>query len=414
MSEVWLAHDLELDRPVALKLLAPTADTARFEREARAAAGLNDTNVTRLYDFGHAAGRPFMVFEYLRGGTLEHRLQQGALADEDTRRVATDVASGLAHAHTHGVVHRDLKPANVLFDDEGRAKLADFGIARLEGGSGTFTEAGTLLGTAAYISPEQAAGAPAGTASDVYSFGVILHRMLTGRLPFESDEPLELIRLHRDVDAPPVTTIRADVPPALAAAVDAMLTRDPARRPQDGAAALNLVGLPTAVALPAATETTRIVAPPPRRRRRVSALAAVLAALAVAGAALAWELAKPANSSAPTTSHTAGRRPQTRPTTSRPTTTPPAVLPTTTAATTSSTAPTTTHSATTTAAQTTTTRPATTTTRTPTTTHAVPTTTAAVPTTTAILPTTTAELPTTSIAATTTASIETTTTTIGP
>src|SRR5689334_9830194 len=90
MSEVWLAHDLELDRPVALKLLAPTADTARFEREARAVAGLNDTNVTRLYDFGRAAGRPFMVFEYLRGGTLEQRLQQGALADEDTRRIATD------------------------------------------------------------------------------------------------------------------------------------------------------------------------------------------------------------------------------------------------------------------------------------------------------------------------------------
>src|ERR671939_299627 len=110
--------------------------------------------------------------------------------DDETRRIAGEVAGGLSHAHARALVHRDLKPANVLFDDEGRAKIADFGIARL-GGARTLTEAGTLLGTAAYISPEQATGEPATPASDVYSFGVIVFRMLTGRLPFVSQNAME-------------------------------------------------------------------------------------------------------------------------------------------------------------------------------------------------------------------------------
>src|SRR6266540_3674199 len=183
MSEVWSATDIELGRRVALKLLAPHADTARFEREARAFASLAHPNVTQLYDYGSAEGRPFMVLEYLAGGTLENRLRSGRpLPDAEAARIATEIAAGLAHAHARGVVHRDLKPANVLFDEEGRAKLADFGIARVSGAD-TLTEAGTLLGTAAYLSPEQAGSDPATAGSDVYSFGVILFRLLTGRLP---------------------------------------------------------------------------------------------------------------------------------------------------------------------------------------------------------------------------------------
>ena len=136
------------------------------------------------------------------GGTLEERLRDGKpLPDDEAFAIAAGVAAGLAHAHARGVVHRDLKPANVLFDEEGRPKLADFGIARMAAGDGTLTEAGTVLGTAAYISPEQAAGAPATEASDVYSFGVILYRMLTGRLPFESDDPMQLVMQHRDEHA---------------------------------------------------------------------------------------------------------------------------------------------------------------------------------------------------------------------
>src|ERR1700716_2869882 len=117
MSEVWRAEDLELGRHVAIKLLAPDADTARFEREARAVASLAHPNITQLYDYGEAEGRPYMVLEYLPGGTLEERFEGGKpLPDADTTRVASELAAGLAHAHERGLVHRDLKPANVLFD----------------------------------------------------------------------------------------------------------------------------------------------------------------------------------------------------------------------------------------------------------------------------------------------------------
>src|SRR5438552_416353 len=236
MAEVWAARDLELDRPVALKLLGPEADPARFQREAYAAAALSHPNVTQLFDYGAWEGRPYMVLELLPGGTLEDRLRDGrALPDAETERIAREVAAGLAHAHSRGLVHRDLKPANVLFDADGRAKIADFGIARM-GGAGTLTEAGTMLGTAAYISPEQAAGEPATAASDVYSFGVILFRMLTGRLPFEAKEPLDLVAMHRNVPPPPVATLRRDAPTQLARIADAALAKNPHARPPDGSA----------------------------------------------------------------------------------------------------------------------------------------------------------------------------------
>src|SRR5438067_8773522 len=225
MSEVCAADDLELGRRVALKLLAPDADRARFDREARAAASLAHPNITQLYDYGEAEGRPYMVLEYLPGGSLEDRLEEGTpLPDADAARIASEIAAGLAHAHERGLVHRDLKPANVLFDAEGRAKIADFGIARLDGG-GTLTEAGTVLGTAAYLSPEQAAGEPAGPASDVYSFGVILFRMLTGALPFVADEALALLVMHRNKPPPAVETLRPDAPPELAALTAAALRK---------------------------------------------------------------------------------------------------------------------------------------------------------------------------------------------
>ena len=311
MSEVWQATDLELGRRVALKLLAPNADTARFEREARAVAALAHPNVTHLYDYGEADGRPFMVLEFLPGGTLEDRLRDRApLPDEETHEIAAQLASGLAHAHSRGVVHRDLKPSNVLFDEEGRAKLADFGIARLAAGEGTLTDAGTVLGTAAYISPEQAAGEAAIPASDVYSFGVILYRMLTGRLPFESDDPLELVMLHRDMQPLPVSAVREDAPPLLAAVADAALAKDPQARPRDGTALLAALGIANGNGLTnealAATASTRVMPAtpqpprPPRRSRAPTAAAAVLV-LAFAGAALAWALTRPAHSSTPST-----------------------------------------------------------------------------------------------------------------
>jgi serine/threonine protein kinase len=198
MGEVWLAHDRELDRAVALKFRGPRADQVRFEREAHAAAGLSHPNIVRIYDYGTAEGRPYLVLEHLPGGTLANRLEsKGPLDDFETHAVAHDIAAALAHAHAAGIVHRDLKPSNVIFDEHGHAKLTDFGIAR-SSREPTMTGAGGFLGTAAYMAPEQASGETSvGPAADVYSFGVILFQMLTGRLPFEADNLLQLARKHR-------------------------------------------------------------------------------------------------------------------------------------------------------------------------------------------------------------------------
>lgn len=305
MSEVWCATDLELERRVALKLLAPQADVERFEREARAFAALAHPNVTQLYDYGEDGDRPYMVLEYVPSGTLEDRLGKGPLPDAQTHAIATDIASGLAHAHSRGVVHRDLKPTNVLFDEEGRAKLADFGIAQAAG-DGTLTDEGTVLGTAAYISPEQASGSVATPASDVYSFGVILFRMLTGRPPFEATDPLELIALHRDIEAPAVTSVRPDAPPELAALTGAALGKDPRERPQDGAAVVAALDAGVVPAFETA-DATRVMAPPPplrRRRGRRPLMFGLLLLLALGGAALAYAITRPsgAGSTPPTTS----------------------------------------------------------------------------------------------------------------
>ena len=312
MSEVWLAEDTQLGRRVALKFLGRGADPARFEREAHAVAALADPNICRLYDYGEAAGRPFMALEFLPGGTLEERLVPGEpYRDDETERLARELASGLAHAHARGLVHRDLKPANVLFDEEDRAKIADFGIARL-GGARTLTETGTLLGTAAYISPEQAQAQPATPASDVYAFGVILYRLLSGRLPFEAESPVELARMHIQEQPRPVRAIRSEAPPPLAALADAALAKDPASRPPDGAALLDALAA-DATALEAPT----LVARPRRPGRRLGpfplplAVAAVLlATIALAGALVAVLIggsnaAGPTASSAPQT-HTGG------------------------------------------------------------------------------------------------------------
>jgi eukaryotic-like serine/threonine-protein kinase len=402
MSEVWCATDTELGRRVAIKLLAPEADTARFEREAKAVASLASPNIMQLYDYGEEGDRPYMVLEYLSGGTLEDRLREhdGPLPDDETASIAAQVAAGLAHAHSRGVVHRDLKPANVLFDEEGRAKVADFGIARMAAGEGTLTEAGTVLGTAAYISPEQASGEPASAPSDVYSFGVMLYRMLTGRLPFESNEPMALVLQHRDTPPPPLTDFRRDAPSVLAATAMAALAKDPADRPRDGAALLGALGVSSGTAAALATAPTLLASdlgatavmerpptPPRRQRRNAPLLLAALAVLLVAGLAVAY---------AATRSSGNGSAPPTLP----PLTFGSTRTHRTTTASTSTTVPTTTPSTSTTEPTTTTTPPPTT--RTVTTATTVPTTTIAPPPpTTAPPPTTTTAPPPTTTATTT-------------
>lgn len=297
MSEVWRAHDETLDRQVALKMLSPTADLERFRREARSLAGLAHENVMRVFDYGEDAAGPYMALEWLPGGTLEDRLADGGpLPPGEAGRIATGLAAGLAHLHSRGLVHRDLKPANVLFDEEDRPKLGDFGLVRHAVGSGTLTEAGTLLGTAAYISPEQAAGAPAGPASDVYSFGVILFRMLTGSLPFTADNALALLELHRRAPPPAVEQLNPEAPAPLAALAGASLRKDAAARPRDGAALLaGLTAAPTPSDLAQTLVVPRVAVAAPRRAWLRPAVGLAVLVLAVAGALVAWAVARPAS-----------------------------------------------------------------------------------------------------------------------
>jgi serine/threonine-protein kinase len=289
MSEVWLAHDLELERRVAVKLLSSARTASRFEREARSVASLSHPNIVGVFDFGEHEGRPYLVLEYVPGGTLDERLSK-PLSDEDVAEIARDIAAGLAHAHERGIVHRDLKPSNVLFDGEGRAKIADFGVARVLSDA-TLTTTGAVVGTAQYMAPEQATGGEVGPESDVYAFGVILFQLLTGRPPFESEHPVADMLTKSWQDAPAVESFRPDAPPFLAALAASALALDRHARPADGAA---LVSALDQQALPAtaATAETAVIAPPPPpermppprgRRRTYLAVAAAIGLLALVG-----------------------------------------------------------------------------------------------------------------------------------
>jgi eukaryotic-like serine/threonine-protein kinase len=290
MGAVWLALDRDLDRPVAVKFPDPHADEARFEREAHAAAGLSHPNIVSIYDYGVAEGRRYLVLEHLPGGTLADRLLSGApLDDAETEAIAGDIAKALAHAHASGVVHRDLKPSNIVFTEDGRAKLTDFGIASSSRET-TLTAPGAFLGTAAYISPEQASGeSPIGPPADVYSFGVILFQMLTGRLPFEADSAVQLALMHQTAPPPSVEAYRPDAPPGLSALVARALAKEAASRPPDGAAIVHALAALGASEAPTERDTFAM-APAGRQRRpkRRRAALAAFALLAVAGFAAAW------------------------------------------------------------------------------------------------------------------------------
>ncbi|HZC29393.1 MAG TPA: serine/threonine-protein kinase, partial [Gaiellaceae bacterium] len=197
MAVVELAHDLQLDRPVAIKLLGENllgdADVRRrFVREARSAARLAHPNVVRVFDTGEAAGRPFIVMEYVAGASLAAVLhERGKLPPDEVVRLGMQASAGLGHAHGHDLVHRDVKPQNLILRDDGTLKIADFGLVR--GDETTHvTRDGTLLGTAAYIAPEQAAGAEVTAAADIYSLGAVFYELLTGRPPYEFRSLVEL------------------------------------------------------------------------------------------------------------------------------------------------------------------------------------------------------------------------------
>ncbi len=232
MADVWCADDEMLKRRVALKfLLERYAEdqqfVERFRREAAAAAGLQHPNVVSVYDRGEHEGRPFIVMEYVEGASLKDLITRGLSAGEAIE-IVRQVLAGARFAHSRGIIHRDLKPQNVLVDREGRARVADFGIARA--GPSEITQTGSVLGTAQYLSPEQAQGLETTAASDLYSIGAVLYEALTGQVPFDASTPVAIALKQVSEQPRPPSEINPTIPPALDAVVLKALAKEPANR----------------------------------------------------------------------------------------------------------------------------------------------------------------------------------------
>jgi eukaryotic-like serine/threonine-protein kinase len=232
MADVWLARDEMLNRRVALKFLherfAQDAQfVERFRREAEAAAGLQHPNVVGVYDRGEADGRHWIAMEYVEGAALKDLIARGLSVGEAVE-TTRQILSGAKFAHARGIVHRDLKPQNVLVDGEGRARVTDFGIARA--GASEITATGSVLGTAQYLSPEQAQGLNVTATSDIYSVGVMLYEALTGRVPFDAETPVAVALKQVSEQPRPPSELNPKVPPALDAVVLRALAKDPANR----------------------------------------------------------------------------------------------------------------------------------------------------------------------------------------
>jgi serine/threonine-protein kinase len=311
MADVFLAHDDILDRDVALKVMSSRYASdeefvERFKREAQSAAALSHPNIVSIFDRGESEdGTYYIAMEYLPGGTLKDRIiKRGALPARTAAAVALQMAEALRAAHERDVIHRDIKPHNILITGQGDVKVTDFGIARAAASS-TMTRTGHILGTAHYISPEQAMGEPVGPASDLYSLGVVLYEMLTGELPFDADTPLGIAMKHVNGHLRQPKELNPTVPDGINAITIRLLAKNPEDRYTSDSeliedlervcAGLDPSAATTEMMTHAVAATTRLRPPPPpqsigpnkmRRRRRAPQLLALLALLLLA--ALAW------------------------------------------------------------------------------------------------------------------------------
>ncbi len=284
MAVVYRARDCELDRDVAIKVLADHLASdeefrQRFLREARIAAKLSHPNVVSVYDGGESDGLPYIVMEFVLGVTLAEELaRHDRLSPDEATGLAVQACAGLEHAHAAGLVHRDIKPQNLLLGADGVLKIADFGIARAVEGT-QLTEVGTVLGTAAYLSPEQASGEQVSFATDIYSLGAVTYELIAGQPPFSFENLHELVLKKRSGRVVSLREFVPELPPQLDAIVLRCLSPEPSARPPSAAALAQELSAfaPDAVTVPFPATT------PVRRahsRRRVWPLAATVAAVA--------------------------------------------------------------------------------------------------------------------------------------
>jgi eukaryotic-like serine/threonine-protein kinase len=302
MSTVYLARDETLERWVAVKVLHREISDQpdqieRFRREARAVAQVSHPNVVAVIDAGEDGGRPYIVFEYVEGETLKHRIEElGHLPLDEAAAYAIEIGRGLGAAHSRMLVHRDVKPQNVLIDPEGRAKVTDFGIAR-ELESDGLTKTGRVLGTTDYVSPEQAMGHEVDARSDIYSLGILLYEMLTGDVPFKAETLVGVAMKHVNEPMPDVQRKRRDTSSALAAVIDRSTAKEPKRRYSDMPAMLDdlegALEVEVARAGTAHGEATTVLESVPEGRRhlptpsRRTSIVGILLVLLATGIALA-------------------------------------------------------------------------------------------------------------------------------
>ena len=237
MAEVWCAEDEVLGRRVALKLMGgrfaeDPEFRERFRREAQAAAGMQHPNIVGVYDRSEWDGTPYIAMELVDGKTLKELVtERGPLPPDVAVGLTEQVLRALGYAHRRGIVHRDVKPQNVIIDRDGQAKVADFGIARA-GDTSEMTQAGAIVGTMQYLSPEQAEGHPVDRRADLYSVGIVLYELLTGRVPFDGEAPISIAIKQINERPVPPGQLQPGIPPALEAVVLRALEKDPARRYQ--------------------------------------------------------------------------------------------------------------------------------------------------------------------------------------